>query len=39
MQIHLAHITATEIGVASGLFVAGVLCGAWLVARLRAARS
>ena len=38
MFITLAHMGPTEIGVVSGLFLAGVLCGAWLVGRLRSAR-
>jgi len=33
MQIYLAHITATDIGLGIALFVAGILGGVWLANR------
>lgn len=37
LQLHFAHITATDVGFGIGLFVLGVLCGALLVTRMRGA--
>ncbi|MFT5051653.1 MAG: hypothetical protein ACI8QZ_003073 [Chlamydiales bacterium] len=33
MHTYLAHITATDIGLGTGLFLAGALCGIWLAIR------
>ena len=35
MTIVIAHLPLTELGVGAGLFLAGVACGALLVARVR----
>ena len=35
MQHFMAHLTATEIGLGAGLFLLGMLAGAWCVGRLR----